>query len=89
MNCEVVRTHLSSFMDEALPGDTMADIREHFEGCGSCRDLYLTLRAADRFYSAAEEREVPATYREALRERMGERVNSCAGVLNNQASRES
>jgi predicted anti-sigma-YlaC factor YlaD len=59
---------------QALPGDTVADIREHFEGCDACSDLYLTLRAADRFYSAAAGREVPATYREALRERMEERV---------------
>ncbi len=53
MTCEVDRTYLSAFIDEALRVGTMADMREHFESCDPCNDLYLTLRAADRSGSAA------------------------------------
>ena len=74
MTCEVVRTYLSAYMDEALPEGTMTDIREHIEGCDSCANIYNTLRAADRFYSAAVEREVPEEYRESLRVRMEDLV---------------
>lgn len=79
MTCEVVRTYLSAYMDEALPRGVMADIREHIEGCDSCANIYGTLEAADRFYSAAAGREVPEEYREHLRERMEELVSDERG----------
>ena len=79
MTCEVVRTYLSAFMDEALPAGIMADIREHFAGCESCDELYLTMRSADRFYGAAPGREVPHSYRDSLRERMTELVSDDRG----------
>ena len=79
MTCEVVRTYLSAFMDEALPKGIMADIREHVEGCDSCASIYGTLAAADRFYGAAAGREVPEEYRESLRERMEEMVSNERG----------
>ena len=72
MTCELVRTNLSDFIDEALPEETMKEIYRHLEDCQSCDEIYAGLRAADCFFGAAAEKEVPADYRESLRERMGE-----------------
>jgi predicted anti-sigma-YlaC factor YlaD len=70
MTCELVRTHLSAFIDAALPGSTMADVWKHVERCRSCHELYDTLCLADRFYSAPITRDVPEDYRESLRKGM-------------------
>ncbi len=75
MTCEVVRTYLSDFMDEALPAGILADIREHVGDCLSCADLYDTLLAAEDFYSAAKGREVPERFRESLTKRLEELVS--------------
>ena len=74
MTCEVVRTYLSDFIDEALPPGILADIREHLWGCPSCAELYETLLAAEGFYSAAKAREVPEQYRQSLQRRLEELV---------------
>ena len=74
MTCEVVRTYLSDFIDEALPAGILADIREHIGECLACEDLYDMLLAAEGFYSAAQEREVPEQYRQSLNRRMEELV---------------
>ena len=70
MTCEIVRTKLSAFIDSALPENELREINEHLEECGFCSEVYDGLRAADDFYSAAVEKEVPEDYRESLRERM-------------------
>jgi hypothetical protein len=70
MTCELVRTHLSAFMDAALPGSTMADVWKHIEICRTCHEVYDTLCLADRFYSAATTLDVPEDYRRSLRVRM-------------------
>lgn len=70
MNCEVVRIKLSAFIDEALPEDEMKEVFGHLETCEFCDEIYEGLRATDKFYGATAEKEVPADYREALRERM-------------------
>lgn len=75
MTCEMVRKSLSEFMDGALSADTLADIRVHIEGCLSCGNLYNTLLAAEGFYSAAKQHEVPEEYRERLRHRLEEAVS--------------
>jgi predicted anti-sigma-YlaC factor YlaD len=72
MTCEVVRTHLSSFMDGALPGGTMADVWKHMNECHSCHELYEALYRADQFYSAVATCAVPQEYRDSLRARMEE-----------------
>lgn len=59
MTCEVVRTYLSDFIDEALPAGLSADIREHIEDCLSCEDLYETLLAAENFRGTGAGREAP------------------------------
>ena len=74
MTCEVVRTYLSDFIDEALPAGILADIREHVGDCLSCADLYDTLLAAEGFYSAAKGRAVPEQFRESLKKRLEELV---------------
>lgn len=74
MTCEVVRAYLSDFIDKALPEETLSDIRGHIESCDFCYDLYDTLYAAERFYSAAAGRDVPEGFRETLRERMEDLV---------------
>ena len=74
MTCEVVRTYLSDFIDEALPAGILADVREHVGDCLSCADLYDTLLAAEDFYSAAKEREVPEQFRQSLTKRLEELV---------------
>jgi anti-sigma factor RsiW len=72
MTCELVRTNLSAFIDEALPEKEMREIYSHLEDCASCDEIYAELRAADRFFGAGAEKEVPADYRESLRERLTE-----------------
>lgn len=72
MTCELVRTNLSAFVDEALPEETMTEINRHLADCQSCDEIYAGLRAADRFFGASAEKEVPEDYRESLRERMTE-----------------
>ncbi len=72
MTCDVVRTYLSDFIDEALPAGLLADIREHLGDCLSCEALYDTLAAAEDFYSAAKVREVPEQYRRSLNKRLEE-----------------
>ena len=76
MTCEVVRTQLSSFMDGALPGGTMADVWKHINRCRSCHELYDALYVADEFYSAVATRAVPEEYRKSLRARMDEAVRN-------------
>jgi hypothetical protein len=61
-------------MDEALPKGVLADIREHIDDCLSCGDSYDTIVAAEQFYSAAKERDVPEMYRASLRARLEELV---------------
>ena len=70
MTCEVVRTHLSGFMDGALPGDTMAEVWTHLNRCRSCHELYDALYVADEFYSSVRTQHVPEDYRESLRTRL-------------------
>lgn len=70
MTCEVVRTKLSAFIDEALPEDEMKEIFNHLETCEFCDEIYDGLRASDKFYGAAAGKEVPEDYRQSLRERM-------------------
>ncbi len=70
MTCEVVRSHLSSLMDAALPGTTMADVWQHIDHCRACHELYDALYVADEFYSAVATCAVPEEYRDSLRARM-------------------
>ena len=79
MTCEVVRTYLSDFIDEALPAGLLAGIREHIGDCLSCEDLYDTLVAAEGFYGAANRQEVPEHYRQSLKRRMEELVANGRG----------
>ena len=72
MKCELVRTNLSSFMDAALPGSTMADVWTHINSCRSCSEVYDALFVADQFFSAVMTQNVPAEYRDSLRVRMEE-----------------
>ena len=74
MTCEVVRTYMSDFIDEALPAGILADIREHVDDCLACADIYDTLLAAEDFYSAAKGRDVPEHFRESLKRRLEELV---------------
>jgi predicted anti-sigma-YlaC factor YlaD len=74
MTCEVVRTYLSDFLDEALPAWILADVREHVGDYLSCAGLYDTLLAAEDFYSAAKGRELPEQFRESLTKRLEELV---------------
>ena len=74
MTCEVVRTYLSDFIDEALPAGILADIREHVGDCLACANLYDTLLAAEDFYSAAKGRVVPEHFRQSLKRRLEELV---------------
>ncbi|HEX7294949.1 MAG TPA: zf-HC2 domain-containing protein [Pyrinomonadaceae bacterium] len=70
MTCEVVRTHLSAFMDGALPGRTMAEVWTHINHCVSCHELYNALYTADEFYSSVHTQDVPQKYRDSLRARL-------------------
>lgn len=70
MTCEAVRTHISAFMDGALPGSTMAEIWTHINHCGSCHALYDALYIADEFYSSVRTQKVPQEYRDSLRARL-------------------
>ena len=70
MTCEIVRTYLSDFIDEALPPGILADIREHVGDCLACADLYDTLLAAEGVYGAAEGLEAPEQFRESLKRRL-------------------
>ena len=74
MTCEVARTYMSDFIDEALPAGILADVRGHVADCLACADLYDTLLAAEDFYSAAKGREVPGHFRESLKKRLEELV---------------
>ena len=48
MTCQIVRTHLSAYLDEALSDETMTGIRDHINSCDSCAGIYGTLLAAER-----------------------------------------
>ena len=76
MTCEVVRTQLSAFMDKALTGAAMAEVRAHIERCRSCRETYAALYGADEFYSAVTNQDAPDAYRNSLRGRLDESVAS-------------
>jgi len=76
MRCEVVRTQLSAFMDNALQKAAMAEVRAHIDRCRSCEETYAALFDADEFYSAVTNRDVPSEYRSSLRERLDESVAS-------------
>ena len=72
MNCQVVRTYLSAFMDAALPGSKMADIWKHINSCHSCYEVYDTQFVTEQFFSGVITENVPAEYRHSLRARMEE-----------------
>ena len=74
MNCELVRTHLSAFMDVALPEITMGQVWKHLDGCQRCYEVYEALFAADQFFSGVTTENVSAAYRHSLRARMEECV---------------
>ena len=76
MTCEVVRTYLSDFIDEALPAGILADIREHIADCLSCEELRDALLAAENFYGAGAGREAPGQRRRSLNRRLEDLVNA-------------
>ena len=88
MTCELVRTHLSAFMDVALPRSTMAEVWTHINHCGSCHGLYDALYFADEFYSSVRTQDVPQEYRDSLRARLEEALGNGTSAISD-LSRES
>ena len=88
MTCELVRTHLSAFMDGALSRSTMAEVWKHIDHCGSCNGLYDALYFADEFYSSVRTQDVPEEYRDSLRARLEEALGNETSAIS-ESSRDS
>ena len=60
MNCNYVRSRMSSYVDGELPGDDMIAVRRHIDACAECAHEFAADRGIKQAVATMPEREVPA-----------------------------
>ena len=70
MNCDDVRTHLSAFVDCALPAAQMAEIEAALTDCPECQSEVNRMRAALALLDQAAPGALPAGFESGFRARL-------------------
>lgn len=74
MKCRDAESQFSAYMDHAMTGKQMREVRAHLEGCGRCRSQYSLLSNTQRMVAGLGRKQPPADLALKLRVRISQEL---------------
>ncbi len=73
MNCEELLAALNDYVDGSLVPEICKAFEEHLQGCNPCQVVVDNIRQTITLYKAGEPFELPAEFRDRLRQALREK----------------